>query len=292
LHNIMSGKFFPFTRSMGMVQLLLVIVCLAGCSTLPVEQRGDSAKLALAAAAQVLESGDLEQAHGLLTPLLAQDDPGIRLDAMHMLTRIYTITGDTLRQRDMASAILAINAADPQALEVLGLLALAEGHAVAAEEYLLEAIQTDPIRWAAWNGLGIVADMQSRYAQAAVHFQRGLEIVPNHPTLLANLGWSKILAGDAAAGELLLRLSLETAPDSLVTRSNLAFSIALQGRYEEARTIYTQMYDPSIAANNIGYAAKVRRDRERAGIYLREAITLKPSFYAKASNNLQMALDP
>ena len=124
-----------------------------------------------------------------------------------------------------------------------------------------------------------------------MHFERGLAIVPEHPRLLANLGWSKVLAGELQAGEQLLRRSLETAPDSLVTRSNLAFAVALQGNYEDARKLYGEMYDPAVAANNIGYAALLRRDRHNAEDYLREAISLKPSFYEKASNNLKIAYE-
>ncbi|MEY4640653.1 MAG: hypothetical protein RLZZ227_647 [Pseudomonadota bacterium] len=271
-----------------LVLVLLLLASVTGCASLPPQQTVLEPAGALEAAVLAIDGGAVDEAQALLVPLLALDGQH-KINALHMLTRMYAITGDSLRMRDTAQALLIADGADALALEVLGLLALAEGHAVAAQEYLFRALQSDASRWAAWNGLGILADEQSEYVQAAAHFQRGLEIVPGHPVLMANLGWSKVLAGDAEAGAQLLRDSLETAPDSIVTHSNLAFAVALQGRYEDARKLYSELYDPSIAANNIGYAALLRRDIERAETYLREALTLKPSFYEKASNNLKIA---
>lgn len=275
--------------------ILLLLACLAGCATLPGASRAANATAALDAAAQAMETGDLQRAQALVTPLLAQDETHgnlqSRIAAMHILLRLHTITGDRAAMRETAANILAAEASDPAALEVLGLLALEELQLDIARDYLARAVQADARRWAAWNALGIVADERQNYAEAAMHFERGLAIVPEHPRLLANLGWSKVLAGELQAGEQLLRRSLETAPDSLVTRSNLAFVVALQGNYEDARKLYGEMYDPAVAANNIGYAALLRRDRHSAEDYLREAISLKPSFYEKASNNLKIAYE-
>lgn len=80
---------------------------------------------------------------------------------------------------------------------------------------------------------------------------------------------------------------MRNAPDDLTTRSNLAFSIALQGRYDEAMKVYESLYEESVAANNVGYAALLRDDGETASRYFRTAIKLDPSFYRKAANNLK-----
>ena len=86
--------------------------------------------------------------------------------------------------------------------------------------------------------------------------------------------------------ELLLRESLETAPDSLTTQSNLAFCIAMQGRYEEAMALYEDWYDKPVAANNVGYAALMRDDETTAKKYLTMALELQPNYHRKAANNL------
>ncbi|MGV3591108.1 MAG: tetratricopeptide repeat protein [Gammaproteobacteria bacterium] len=294
-HDMTHADHRPAAAALRTLAALLLLACLAGCATLPGTSRVPVATAALDAAAQVMETGDLQRARALVAPLLAQDathdNLQSRVAAMHILLRVHTIMGDRAAMRETAASILDAEASDPSALEVLGLLALEELQLDIARDYLTRAVQIDARRWSAWNALGIVADEQQNYAEAAMYFERGLAIVPAHPRLLANLGWSQVLAGELQAGEQLLRRSLETAPDSLVTRSNLAFVVALQGNYEDARKLYGEIYDPAVAANNVGYAALLRRDRHNAEDYLREAISLKPSFYEKASNNLKIAYE-
>ena len=112
-----------------------------------------------------------------------------------------------------------------------------------------------------------------------------MNIVPGHPKLLANLGWSNLLAGDLTEAEKRLQQSLQADPDSLTTRSNLAFCVALQGRYEEALSLYETLYSEPVAANNVGYAALSRGDFAEARNYFDTAIEKNPSFYQKAANN-------
>jgi Flp pilus assembly protein TadD len=139
------------------------------------------------------------------------------------------------------------------------------------------------------NGLGIIADEEQRFDEAEDYFLKALSIVPGHPKVIANLGWSKLLAGELKEAESLLKKSLQIEPDSLATRSNLAYSIALQGKYEEALALYESLYDKSVAANNVGYAALSRGDISTARSYLGDAIDLNPSYYRKAANNLSVA---
>jgi len=107
-----------------------------------------------------------------------------------------------------------------------------------------------------------------------------------HPKLTADLGCSKVMPGELQEAEILLQDALKTASDVATTRSNLAFCIALQGRYDQALQIYTDLYGQSTAFNNVGYAAMLRGDKEIAGTYLQQAISSRPSFYAKAAKNL------
>lgn len=265
---------------------MLSLVCLTGCAVLP-DAGLPQGQAALSVAERALDEGNLDTALASLNRLVQADSQNVA--ALQLLARLHAITGNAEQQRAVVEMILGIRPEDPQSLEYLGLLALDAGQLAAATEYLELAIAGDPNRWSALNGLGIIADEQQHYEAAQAYFLRGLTIVPGHPKLTANLGWSLVLGGETQAAEIQLRKALERAPDVVTTKSNLAFCIALQGRYDEALQIYSELYGASVAANNVGYAALVRRDRERAKVYLQDAMQLKPSFYIKASNNMQIA---
>lgn len=170
--------------------------------------------------------------------------------------------------------------------ERAGLLALDQGKFATAEEYLSRAVANDAERWAAWNGLGIIADVEGNYLKAQEYFRKGLEIFPDHPKMTANLGWSKLLAGDLMEAEHFLRAAAKEDPANIATLSNLAFCLALQGDYQQAMQIYTNLYNKFVAANNVGYAAMVRGDNTGAKRHLSEALELNPSYYKTAANNL------
>lgn len=258
------------------------VVVLASCTaSQPVEYRQTSS---LQQIEQSLDEGDLSVALTGLNSLQASRSQDLR--TLALAARMHTVTERDDALQDVIRQILAIDPDNAYGLEQMGLIRLSAGDIDGAESYLALAVAMEPLRWMAWNGLGIVADADSRFDDARTSFKRALEIVPGHPKVLANLGWSRLLDEDYEEAELLLRESLETAPDSLTTQSNLAFCIAMQGRYEEAMTLYQSWYDKAVAANNVGYAAIMRDDLLSARKYLKMALELQPNYYRKAANNL------
>lgn len=271
--------------------LILCFALLAGCASMNDVPETLDASTLLLHAQQAMDSGDLSAAQHSLGELLQSTPRDV--EALQMLLRLHTTSNNGEGQRAVAAQLLELRPRHGQSLERLGLLALTDGRLSVAADYLGEAVAVAPERWAAWNGLGIVADAERKYQDAQSYFMRGLDVIPGHPRLLANLGWSRLLAGQAQEAEHLLRESAKNAPDDLTTRSNLAFCIALQGRYQEALGLYENLYGKSIAANNVGYAALLRHEHDTARRYFNEALKLEPSFYRKAASNLQLvgALD-
>jgi Flp pilus assembly protein TadD len=179
----------------------------------------------------------------------------------------------------------------PPALERFGLLWLPAAVLADAENYLTQAVALEPSCWMAWNVPGAIADLLSRFDEARENFERALAILPGRPKVLAGLGWSRLLTDDLEETERLLRSAVELAPDSATTQSNLAFCIALQGRYEEAIALYEVWDDRSVAANSVGYAARLRNDHSAARKYLSMVLELQPNYYRKAANDLA-GIDP
>jgi len=264
------------------VWLFTAAIFLAGCaSSTRVEPRQVTS---LEQIEQSLNEGDLATAMTGLNDLQAHRSQD--LQTLALAARMLTLSEHDSALLDVIQQILTIDPSNAYGLEQMGLLRLSVGNLESAENYLTLATAMEPLRWMAWNGLGIVADANSRFDEAQTSFKRALEIVPGHPKVLANLGWSRLLDEDYEEAESLLRESLEIAPDSLTTQSNLAFCIALQGRYEQAMILYEDRYDRPVAANNVGYAAMLRDDLPSARKYLTMALELQPNYYRKAANNL------
>ncbi len=263
---------------------ILTTLLFAGCATLPAAPSHTEVDALLSETELALNAGDLASALVKLRRVQGLD-PDNR-DGLRLSERLYAQIGDTAAQQLATAQILKHDPHDVQALAWLGLSALRNGQLTVAAEYLQQVVLIDPFHWQALNGLGVIADTEGRPSEAQVYFQRGLAHIPGHPKLTANLGWSMVLSGDLQKAEVLLQDSLKTAPEVLATRSNLAFCIALQGRYEQAMQIYTDLYGEATAFNNVGYAAMLRGDSEVAETYLQQAISRRPSYYAKAAKNL------
>ena len=208
------------------------------------------------------------------------------LPLLMLTARAYKAGSDDVKHYSAIQRILEIDPYNAFGLEQMGLISLSEGDLETAGKFLTLAVSVEAERWMSWNGLGIIADADARHEQAREYFNKALEIMPGHPKVLANLGWSRLLDNDYEEAELLLQQSVEVAPESRTTLSNLALSIALQGRYEESMSLYEQLYDKAVAANNVGYAARMREDLEAADKYLAMAIELDPDYFKRAGNNL------
>jgi Flp pilus assembly protein TadD len=267
-------------RSSGVLSVTAVL--LAACASTPGTEQPQ--QVSLEQIEKSLDEGDLAAARVSLNSLQPSGYQDLR--ALALAARMNSVTDRDDALHDVIQQILVLDPSNAYGLEQMGLIRLSAGDLEGAENYLTLAVAMEPLRWMAWNGLGIVADANARFDQARANFDRALEIVPGHPKVLANLGWSRLLSEDYAAAESLLRESLEIAPESLTTQSNLAFCIALQGRYEEAMSLYEDRYEKPVAANNVGYAAMMRDDQVAAKKYLTMALELQPNYYRKAANNL------
>jgi Flp pilus assembly protein TadD len=262
----------------------ILLLLLAGCAATPAGPSQSAAAILLAETELALNAGDLATAMAKLRRLQSVD-PANR-DGLRLSARLYAQIGDTAAQQEVTARILEHDPQDVQALAWLGLSALRSSQLTVAADYLQQVVAIDPFHWQALNGLGVIADAEGRPADAQIHYRQGLALIPGHPKLTANLGWSKVLSGELQEAEILLQNALKTAPDVIATRSNLAFCVALQGRYDQAMQMYTTLYGEATALNNVGYAAMLRGDDKVAETYLQQAISSRPSFYAKAAKNL------
>ena len=149
---------------------------------------------------------------------------------------------------------VAIN--HPTDREVLG----AYGKAQAAAGQLEQALQTigraqtpDRPDWKLKSAEGAVLDQLGRSSEARLRYREALDLQPNEPTILSNLGMSYLLTKDLKTAETYLKSAAGQPGAGSSVRQNLALAVGLQGRFQEAESIARQELTPDQAEANVAY---------------------------------------
>ncbi|MDO9423216.1 MAG: tetratricopeptide repeat protein [Methylobacter sp.] len=194
-----------------------------------------------------------------------------------------------LKKYDLAEVsfklILKQQPGDLNTTEQYGLLLIKLGKYPDAEKNLNRVIAKQQ-SWRAYNGLGIIANLQGDALKAENLFKKADNILPNSPDLLNNIGFSLYSADklDEAASYYIKALQIN--PGFKKAIYNYGLLQARLKRYEQAYTAFAKVASPAEANNNIGYIAMMNGDYPEANNYLQEAIKLSPRFYKKANDNL------
>jgi len=166
--------------------------------------------------------------------------------------------------------ILRMNGRNEQALAVMQQVAIfhpqdrdvlaAYGKAQAAAGQLEQALNTilraqtpDRPDWRLKSAEGAILDQLGRAGDARQRYREALDLKPDEPSVLSNLGMSYLLARDLKTAETYLRsAAAQPGADSSV-RQNLALTVGLQGRFQEAETIARQELAAGQAEANVAY---------------------------------------
>ena len=142
---------------------------------------------------------------------------------------------------------------DNDVLSAYGKALAATGNLKKALSIIERAQRPDRPDWKLLSAHGAILDQLDRSTEARVMYRKALDIVPNEPSVLSNLGMSYLLTGDLRASETYLRKAIaQPAADSRV-RQNLALVVGLQGRFQEAETIARGELPREEAEDNIAY---------------------------------------
>lgn len=107
--------------------------------------------------------------------------------------------------------------------------------------------------WRLLSAEAAIMDQLGDPASARSLYRKALDIKPNEPSVLSNLGMSYVLEGDLKTAETYLRNAMgQPGTDSRV-RQNLALVVGLQGRFDEAEQIARQELSQEQAQANIAY---------------------------------------
>ncbi|MFQ5937122.1 MAG: tetratricopeptide repeat protein, partial [Acidiferrobacterales bacterium] len=181
----------------------------------------------------------------------------------------------------------------PEALHLLGVLAVQRAQPGRAVEFIEKAIRLNPTVAAYHNNLGEALRVQDQLDAAISAYHRALALQADYAEALNNLGLALQAQGKLDAAAAALRDALALAPDA-ETQCNLADVLREQGKLEEAIVAYRKALalkpDFVEAHNNLGAALTQHGRCSEAVVALRQALVFKPD-YAEAHYNLGLALD-
>ncbi|CAN7172221.1 tetratricopeptide repeat protein [Rhizobium sp. LjRoot30] len=166
--------------------------------------------------------------------------------------------------------VLRMSGRNAQALAVMQRVAIANptdrdvlaayGKAQAAAGQLEQALATigraqtpDRPDWRLKSAEGAILDQLGRANEARGRYRDALDIQPNEPSILSNLGMSYVLAGDLKTAETYLRSASQQATADSRVRQNLALVVGLQGRFDEAEQIARRELSQQQADANVAY---------------------------------------
>ena len=243
------------------------------------------------------------------------------------IARAHHLAGRVPEAEGVCRQLLDADPNDPDALNLLGVIAHQAGKHEIAVELIDKAIRRQPSNPKFLNNLGEANRGLRRLNEALACYREALAIEPGHVGALSNQGYvlqelkrydeaiasyDKALAikpdyaeGWNYRGFALLKLrrydeaiasyrrALSIRPDHFEAHNNLGTALKGQGKLEEALASYRAALslrpDLAEAHNNVGAALKEQGKLEQAIASYHKALSLRPE-YAEAHYNLGAAL--
>jgi len=150
------------------------------------------------------------------------------------LARDLARSGDLTNAAQICVKVLQAVPDQSQALYLLGMTALQEGHPVEAAELLRLAVQSDPHYAAASNDLGSLLALQGKLAEAAACYRRAIAETPDFAEAHNNLGNLLQMTGSLEEAVARYRTAVGLRPGYAEAFRNLGSALRRLGRPDEA----------------------------------------------------------
>jgi Flp pilus assembly protein TadD len=113
-------------------------------------------------------------------------------------------------------------------------LSILERDSVEAEKHLLIAIELNPKEANYYQQLGSLYAYLDRFEEAIVQLRKSLNVRPNHPQTMHQLGWAIFMSGDQKTGKKILEDALALDDYDASIHNDLAVCLAEMKQYDAA----------------------------------------------------------
>lgn len=113
------------------------------------------------------------------------------------------------------------------------------------------ALKYAPNEWLLYNDIGELHSKMGEQSMAIDSFKRALKLNPNNPNVHTNMGVAYMLNKQLKLSEQHLSIAVKHPDATAKMRQNYAFTLGLQGKYNEARKMFLQDLPIAKADENI-----------------------------------------
>lgn len=231
--------------------LVLAALALASCSTTKADRMTTGSIPRLSKPVEEMNAVELGNATRTIGEAYARNpkDRNAGLNYANLLR----MTGKNAQALAVMQQVAIANPTDRDVLAAYGKAQAAAGQLEPALATIQRAQTPDRPDWRLKSAEGAILDQIGRSADARARYRDALDLMPNEPSVLSNLGMSYVLTGDLRTAETYLRnAAAQPTADSRV-RQNLALVVGLQGRFDEAEQIARRELSPEQADANVAY---------------------------------------
>ncbi|GLS37539.1 hypothetical protein GCM10010869_31330 [Mesorhizobium tianshanense] len=130
--------------------------------------------------------------------------------------------------------------------------------------------------WKLVSAEAAILDQLGQKDEARKNYRKALDLKPNEPSILSNLGMSYLLEGDLRTAETYMRSAAQQPNADSRVRQNLALIVGLQGRFDEAEKIASQELSAEQAQANVAYLRQMLA-QQNAWSQLKDQDKAKPA---------------
>jgi Flp pilus assembly protein TadD len=170
---------------------------------------------------------------------------------------ILRMTGRNAQALAVMQQVAIHYPSDREVLAAYGKSQAAAGQLEQALDTISRAQTPDRPDWKLKSAEGAILDQLGRSTDARRRYREALDIQPNEPSVLSNLGMSYLLVKDLKTAETYLKSAADQPGADSSVRQNLALAVGLQGRYAEAEQIARAEISPTQAEANVAYLRSI-----------------------------------
>lgn len=232
---------------------LIMLAAAAGCANS--KMTTGSISRSAGKPVEQMSSGELQSASASLGEAYARDanDKATALRYANVLQ----MNGNNEQSLAVMRKLAISYPKDRQVLAAYGKALAGAGQLEPALDAVRRAQTPEYPDWKLASAEGAILDQLGRANEARAQYRKALDLKPNEPSILSNLGMSYVLEGDLPVAETYLRSAVQAQGADSRVRQNLALVVGLQGRFDEAEQIAGQELSPEQAKANVAYLRKM-----------------------------------
>ena len=237
--------------------------------------------------AKAISAGRLDQARAMVAAAVERGASGDSLEKT--LAELDDAQGSCERAVPRYAALLGKYPADSVLAEKAAIASLKCGNLAQAKQFLRTALATPKPSWRAWNAHGVLSDLEGRWADAQLAYERADAVAPGNALVANNRGWSLLLQGRWEESTAVLERAVQIAPHLPRAAANLELARSATDASLPRRWTGESAEDWATRLNDAGVLAGLKGDRKKAIAAFSQALEARSQWFERAANNLKLA---